>query len=87
MKLAILIASGSLLAAASGYLASVALSQTGQGPARTVTVDVVRPPGPPRASRPSRRTRPTRGTGPRPAAPGPAATLRAPTGFSPATST
>ena len=48
-KLASLIAAGSVLAASSGYLASVALTATSAvDPARTVTVNVATgPPGPP----------------------------------------
>ena len=51
-KLASLIAAGSVLAASSGYLASVALTATDAvDPARTVTVNVATgpqgPPGPP----------------------------------------
>ena len=40
LKLASLIASGSLLAAGSGYFAAVALSQSPGEPQRTVTIDV-----------------------------------------------
>lgn len=54
LKLAALITTGSVLAAASGYGASVAIGQEPSGPARTVTVDVgtgetgpAGPPGPP----------------------------------------
>jgi hypothetical protein len=51
LKLAAAIASGSLLAAGSGYLTSVALSQGPNEPTRTVTIDVATgpqgPPGPP----------------------------------------
>ena len=49
MRLAVWIASGSLLAAGSGYLVSTALSQGAPAPTRTVTVDVggPGPPGPP----------------------------------------
>ena len=48
LKLASLIASGSLLAAGSGYFAAVALSQSPGEPQRTVTIDVgaTGPPGP-----------------------------------------
>ena len=57
LKLASLIASGSLLAAGSGYFAAVALSQSPGEPERTVTVDVEdRPDG---ATRPTGRTRAT----------------------------
>ena len=48
MRLAILIAASAVFAAGAGYLTSVALSQTGEPPSRTVTVDVgTGPAGPP----------------------------------------
>lgn len=50
-KIAVLVASGSLMAAGSGFLAAAALSQATSGPVRTVTVDIGTgeqgPPGPP----------------------------------------
>ena len=83
MKLAILIASGSLLAAASGYLASVALSQTGGEPTRTVTVDVGTgeqgPPGEPGAPGPQGPPGPVGPAGPA----GPPGGTTCPTGYSP----
>jgi hypothetical protein len=48
LRLAILIASGSLLASGAGYFTSVALSQGSEEPQRTVTIDVATgPQGPP----------------------------------------
>ena len=47
MKLGLLIAASAVFAAGAGYLTSVALSQTGAAPSRTVTIDVTPIPGPP----------------------------------------
>ena len=62
------IASGSLLAAGSGYLTSVALSQTPSEPTRTVTVDVATgptgPEGPPGEQGPTGPRRADRASGP-----------------------
>ena len=76
---AILLASGLLLAAASGYLASVALSQTGDEPTRTVTIDVEGPPGEPGAPGPPGPPGPVGPAGPA----GPPGGQTCPAGFSP----
>ena len=81
MKLAILIALGSLLAAGSGYLASVALSQTGEPPTRTVTVDVGTGPQGHQAQPANRPTGP-RGEPGAQGPPGPAGSFTCPNGFS-----
>ena len=82
LKLAGLIASGSLLAAGSGYFAAVALSQSPSEPTRTVTVDVgtgpTGPAGPPGEQGPEG----PRGPQGEPGPPGPPGGLECPQGFS-----
>ena len=74
LRLAGLIAAGSILAAGSGYLASTALSQEPGAPSRTVTIDVATgpqgPPGEPGPPGPIGETGPQGEPGP-PGPPGP----------------
>ena len=88
-KLVAAITSGSILAAGSGYAASMALSQTPQEPTRTVTIDVATgPQGPPGETGPQGETGPPGETGPQglqgpPGPPGPPGDFSCITGYEP----